>query len=122
MHLVGKVQGHLEVTTDAQSVTKAVRRRPGWKSEDLLQPLREANERLHLTWVNSHLTQQEFACKFGEAALWRWRSNQLVDDLVQNQANSRRDMQWEQKVLIGDEVAIRVNNVLARRAEEFTAS
>ena len=119
VYLVRKVQGHLEVTTDAQSVTKAVRRRPGWKSEDLLQPLREASERLHLTWVNSHLTQQEFACKFGEAALWRWRSNQLVDDLVQNQANSRRDMQWEQKVLIGDEVVIRVNNVLARRAEEL---
>ena len=119
VYLVGKVQGQLEVTTDAQSVTKAVRRRPGWKSEDLLQPLREASERLHLTWVNSHLTQQEFACKFGEAALWRWRSNQLVDDLVQNQANSRRDMKWEQKVLIGDEVAIRVNNLLARRAEEL---
>ena len=83
VYLVEKVQGHLEVTTDAQSVTKAVRRRPGWKSEDLLQPLREASDRLHLTWVNSHLTQQEFASKFGAEALWRWRSNQLVDDLVQ---------------------------------------
>ena len=71
------------MTTDAQSVTKAVRRRPGWKSEDLLQPLREASDRLHLTWVNSHLTQQEFASKFGAEALWRWRSNQLVDDLAQ---------------------------------------
>ena len=119
VYLVGKVQGHLEVTTDAQSVTKAVRRRPGWKSEDLLQPLRDAKERLHLTWVNSHLTQQEFACKFGEAALWRWRSNQLVDELVQTKANECRDMKWEQKVLIGDEVVIRVNNLLARRAEEL---
>ena len=104
VYLVGKVQGHLEVTTDAQSVTKAVQRRPGWKSEDLLQPLREAKERLHLTWVNSHLTQQEFACKFGEASLWRWRSNQLVDKLVQNKANGCRDMKWEQKVIIRDEV------------------
>ncbi|CAE7432806.1 unnamed protein product, partial [Symbiodinium sp. KB8] len=103
VYLVGKVQGHLEVTTDAKSVTKAVQRRPGWKSEDLLQPLREAKERLHLTWVNSHLTQQEFACKFGEASLWRWRSNQLVDKLVQTQANGCRDMEWEQKVLIRDE-------------------
>ena len=119
VYLVEKVQGQLEVTTDAQSVAKAVRRRPGWKSEDLLQPLREANERLHLTWVNSHLTQQEFACKFGEAALWRWRSNQLVDELVQTKANGCRDMAWEQKVLIRDEVVTRVNNLLASRAEEL---
>ena len=109
----------LEPDQVALVVTKAVRRRPGWKSEDLLQPLREAKERLHLTWVNSHLTQQEFACKFGEAALWRWRSNQLVDELVQNKANGCRDMQWEQKVLISDEVVIRVNNLLASRAEEL---
>ena len=122
VYLVGKVQGNLEVTIDAQSVTKAVRRRPGWKSEDLIQPLREASERLHLTWVNSHLTQQEFASKFGDGELWRWKANQLVDDLVQNQANSRRDMKWEQKVLIGDEVVIKVNNVLARRAEELLQS
>ena len=119
VYLVEKVQGHLEVTTDAQSVTKAVRRRPGWKSEDLLQPLREASDRLHLTWVNSHLTQQEFASKFGAEALWRWRSNQLVDDLVQNQANLRRDMNWEQTVLIGDEVAVRINQLLACRSEQL---
>ena len=70
VYLVGKVQGQLEVTTDALSVTKAVRRRPGWKSEDLLQPLREANERLHLTWVNSHLTQQELLSWACPAALF----------------------------------------------------
>ena len=119
VYLVGKVQGHIEVTMDAKSVAKAVQRRQGWKSEDLLQPLREAKERLHLTWVNSHLTQQDFACKFGEASLWRWRSNQLVDQLVQARANGCRDMDWEQKILIRDEVVIRVNNLLARRAEEL---
>ena len=119
VYLVDKVQGHIEVTMDAKSVTKAVQRRQGWKSEDLLQPLREAKERLHLTWVNSHLTQKDFAGKFGEASLWRWRSNQLVDQLVQARANGCRNMDWEHKILIRDEVVIRVNHLLARRAEEL---
>ena len=44
---------------------------------------------------------------------------QFVDDLVQNQANLRRDMNWEQKVLIGDEVAVRINQLLACRSEQL---
>ena len=42
-----------------------------------------------------------------------------MDQLVQARAHGCRDMAWEQRVLIRDEVVIRVNTLLAQRAEEL---
>ena len=115
VYLVSKVQGNLEVTMDAKSVQQAVHRPQGWKSEDLLQLVRVEQERVHLTWINSHLPREEFVCKFGEDKLWRWQANAHVDQLVQTRANQCRDLDWEQKVLIRDNVALRINALLASR-------
>ncbi|CAE7354216.1 unnamed protein product [Symbiodinium sp. CCMP2456] len=72
-------------------------------------------DRVSLTWINSHLTEKEYIGKFGADSLWRWQANAEVDRLVQNRANERRDLAWEQSILIEDEVVIRVNALLAQR-------
>ncbi|CAE7204709.1 unnamed protein product, partial [Symbiodinium sp. CCMP2456] len=114
-YLVTKVQGSIEVTLDAKGVKQLAERPARWKSEDLLQPVRAEMDRLTLTWINSHLTEQEYTDKFGADSLWRWKANDEVDRLVQNRANEKRDLAWEQSVLIKDEVVIRVNSLLAQR-------
>ncbi|CAE7941044.1 unnamed protein product [Symbiodinium necroappetens] len=114
-YLVAKVQGSIDVTLDAKGVKQLAERAPRWKSEDLFQPVRAEMDRVSLTWINSHLTEKEYIAKFGAASLWRWQANEEVDRLVQNRANERRDLAWEQKVLIKDEVVIRVNSLLAQR-------
>ncbi|CAE7419135.1 unnamed protein product, partial [Symbiodinium sp. CCMP2456] len=99
-YLVTKVQGNMEVTLDAKGV-------------------RAEMDRVSLTWINSHLTEDEYSAKFGADSLWRWQANAEVDRLVQNRANERRDLAWEQGVLIKDEVVIRVNALLAQRTAEM---
>ncbi|CAE7245871.1 unnamed protein product [Symbiodinium sp. CCMP2456] len=113
-YLVAKVQGNIEVALDAKGVKQLAERAARWKSEDLFQPVRAEMHRVTLTWINSHLTEQEYIAKFGADSLWRWQANEEVDRLVQNRANERREA-WEQAVLIKDEVVIRVNSLLARR-------
>ena len=78
-----------------------------------------AQERLQLTWINSHLPLDTFCEKFGPQNWWRWKANQLVDELVQHAANHQRDHNWEQKVIIQDEVTLRINAFLADRVQKL---
>ena len=92
------------------------------QSEDLFQELREHSERLQLTWINSHLSRAAFEEKFGAENWWRWQANQEVDRLVQDAANQRRDLDWEQRVLIKDEAVVQINLLLASRAQHIFQS
>ena len=60
-----------------------------------------------------------FCEKFGPQNWWRWKANQLVDELVQQAANHQRDHNWEQKVIIQDEVTLRINAFLADRVQQL---
>ena len=60
-----------------------------------------------------------FKDKFGEESWRRWQANQAVDKLVQDAANNRRDMAWEQRRLIQDEAVIQINLFLASRVEQL---
>ena len=119
LYVARKTKGDVDVTLDCQGVLKCLRRAPGWKSEDILQPLREHKDRLQLTWISSHLLLDTFCEKFGPQNWWRWKANQLVDELVQKAANQQRDHNWEQKVIIQDEVVLRVNAFLADRVQKL---
>ena len=92
---------------------------PGWKSEDLSQELRGHAERLRLTWVSSHMKWENFREKFGAQNWWRFQANQYVDNMVQNAANLKRDLEWEQSVLIQDEAVVKINLFLASRVQEL---
>ena len=83
------------MTLDCKGVLQTMAKQSGWKSEDLFQTIREHADRLHLTWVSSHLQWEAFKDKFGEDSWRRWQANQAVDKLVQDAANNRRDMAWE---------------------------
>ena len=122
LYVARKTSGVSDITLDCKGVPQILRRPPGWKSEDLFQELREHSERLQLTWINSHLSKADFEEKFGAENWWRWQANQEVDRLVQDAANQRRDLEWEQRVLIRDEVVVQINLLLASRAQHIFQS
>ena len=74
LYVARKTKGDVDVTLDCQGVLKCLRRAPGWKSEDIFQPLREHKDRLQLTWINSHLLLEKFCEKFGPQNWWRWKA------------------------------------------------
>ena len=122
LYVARKTSGETDVTLDCKGVPQILKRPPGWKSEDLFQELREHSERLQLTWINSHLSRAAFEGKFGAENWWRWQANQEVDRLVQDAANQRRDLEWEQRVLIKDEAVVQINLLLASRAQHIFQS
>ena len=122
LYVARKTSGETDVTLDCKGVPQILERPPGWKSEDLFQELREHSERLQLTWINSHLSRAAFEEKFGAENWWRWQANQEVDRLVQDAANQRRDLDWEQRVLIKDEAVVQINLLLASRAQHIFQS
>ena len=119
LYVARKTEGDVDVTLDCKGVLKCLRKAPGWKSEDILQPLRQHKDRLKPTWINSHMTPGNFQEKFGQQNWWRWKANQVVDELVQKVANQHRDLNWEQQVIIQDEVVMRVNAFLADRVQRL---
>eukprot|EP00439_Symbiodinium_sp_Y106_P035800 s6496_g4.t1 len=59
-----RARGTLDVTTDCKSMCAPVQRgKTPPESADLLEPILEESARLHLVWVKSHLTEEQFRAK-----------------------------------------------------------
>ena len=82
------------------------------ETADLLEPILEESARLHLVWVKSHLTEEQFRAKFPALPKWRHAANQMVDALAQKKADSRRQPEAALCLKRRDAVVTRVNQLL----------
>ena len=111
-----RARGKLDVTTDCKSMCSRVQRRTAPpETADLLEPILEESARLHLVWVKSHLTEEQFRAKFPALPKWRHAANQMVDALAQEKADSRRQPEAALCLKRRDAVVTRVNQLLRDR-------
>ena len=111
-----RAKGILDVTTDCKSMCARVQRgKTPPESADLLEPILEESARLHLVWVKSHLTEEQFRAKFPALPKWRHAANQMVDALAQEKAESRRQPKAALYLKRRDAVVTKVNQLLRDR-------
>ncbi|CAE7453431.1 2E4.130, partial [Symbiodinium microadriaticum] len=103
-------KGEVDITTDAKSVkTRVERRTLGKSSLDLVIPIREHGDRLHLHWVRSHQTLENHCKEFGTLSKWRWLANAEADKF------QTRDLEWEEQLKSKDKANKLVLHFLAER-------
>ena len=111
-----RARGILDVTTDCKAMCARVQRgKTPPESADLLEPILEESARLHLVWVKSHLTEEQFRAKFPALPKWRHAANQMVDALAQEKAESRRQPKAALYLKRRDAVVTKVNQLLRDR-------
>ena len=116
LFVAGHTEGGIDIILDCLGVKKQTEsHRSSRKSEDLFDGLRSEQDRIHMVWIRSHLTQQEFTSEYVANQLWRWRANQEVDYLVGRAANSARDFQYESALNKQDQDAHVALDFLSRR-------
>ena len=85
------------------------RRTLGKSSLDLVIPIREHGDRLHLHWVRSHQTLENHCKEFGTLSKWRWLANAEADKF------QTRDLEWEEQLKSKDKANKLVLHFLAER-------
>ncbi|OLQ15466.1 Regulator of nonsense transcripts 1-like [Symbiodinium microadriaticum] len=107
---LGSAIREVDITTDAKSVkTRVERRTLGKSSLDLVIPIREHGDRLHLHWVRSHQTLENHCKEFGTLSKWRWLANAEADKF------QTRDLEWEEQLKSKDKANKLVLHFLAER-------
>ena len=109
-------QGDVDLTMDCKGILSRIQGKPSIHSADLFEPIREHSHRIRPTWIASHLSVPKFIARFGANQLWRRRANELVDRLVGEAAEQRRDPLYESSIKKLDAVITQVNTLLAKRS------
>ncbi|CAE7368406.1 unnamed protein product [Symbiodinium natans] len=109
-------QGDVDLTMDCKGILPRIQGKPSIHSADLFEPIREHSHRIRPTWIASHLSVPKFIARFGANQLWRRRANELVDRLVGEAAEQRRDPIYESSIKKLDAVITQVNTLLAKRS------
>ena len=112
-HLLTITEGRIDCTCDClglvKLLTKAKTLPSFWTS------VQDEIHRLHITWVNSHLSVKTFTERFGEESLWRREINNEADSRCQVPQLKARAAQHASRLRRLDGLVLEVNSFLAER-------
>jgi hypothetical protein len=114
--LASEVAGVIDVTIDCLGVRKAWVRGRGSLFDTLWWQHRSDHQRVHIHWINSHLSKEAFSAKIQEPD-WRRQLNHEPDQVCGSLAAELHDSQLKRRIQRVDRCAVAVSLFLAERIQ-----